>query len=50
MVMNLLVLKGDFLTIVVVSKDCIAFVNTEKNDKKDIIYNLYFCKHIGLPD
>ncbi|KAM3145001.1 hypothetical protein pb186bvf_003006 [Paramecium bursaria] len=43
-------IKGDFLTMIGISKESIAFINTEKLKNREIIYSLYFCKFIGVPN
>ena len=42
-------IKGDFLTMIGISKESIAFINTEKLKNREIIYSLYFCKYLGMP-
>ncbi|KAM3145007.1 hypothetical protein pb186bvf_003012 [Paramecium bursaria] len=43
-------IKGDFLTMIGISKESIAFINTEKLKNREIIYSIYFCKYIGVPN
>ena len=43
-------IKGDFLTMIGISKESIAFINTEKLKNRENIYSLYFCKYIGRPN